>query len=186
MLHPVIGNLPELQRRRNDASASRRKRLAHHFRCQGRSQYRDFHHHTEKRGRLHLYGKIGDRNAPSDPSGPGRNQNLHLQQSAPVERLYDRGNRIHTRRPGTHFHRIQIPNARHAGSRSRSTCRRGAVHRIRRPADRRQIGLLLQGNRSALVLHLPARRIRQLPGHALWQRRKKRLHIPQLHAEPAE
>ena len=62
----------------------------------------------------------------------------------------------------------------------------GAVHRIRRPADRRQIGLLLQGNRSALVLHLPARRIRQLPGHALWQRRKKRLHIPQLHAEPAK
>ena len=49
-----------------------------------------------------------------------------------------------------------------------------------------QIGLLLQGNRSALVLHLPARRIRQLPGHALWQRRKKRLHIPQLHAEPAK
>ena len=72
------------------------------------------------------------------------------------------------------------------GSRTRSTFRRGAVHRIRRPADRRQIGLLLQGNRSALVLHLPARRIRQLPGHALWQRRKKRLHIPQLHAEPAK
>ena len=70
--------------------------------------------------------------------------------------------------------------------RTRSTFRRGAVHRIRRPADRRQIGLLLQGNRSALVLHLPARRIRQLPGHALWQRRKKRLHIPQLHAEPAK
>ena len=43
-----------------------------------------------------------------------------------------------------------------------------------------------KGNRSALVLHLPARRIRQLPGHALWQRRKKRLHIPQLHAEPAK
>ena len=50
----------------------------------------------------------------------------------------------------------------------------------------RTLGLLLQGNRSALVLHLPARRIRQLPGHALWQRRKKRLHIPQLHAEPAK
>ena len=94
--------------------------------------------------------------------------------------------RFYTRRSGTHFYRIQIPNARHAGSRTRSTFRRGAVHRIRRPADRRQIGLLLQGNRSALVLHLPARRIRQLPGHALWQRRKKRLHIPQLHAEPAK
>ena len=166
--------------------ASRRKRHAHHFRRQGRSQYRNFHHHAEKCRCLYLYDQIRDGNASSDRSGSGRNQNLHIQQSASVERLYDRGNRFYTRRSGTHFYRIQIPNARHAGSRTRSTFRRGAVHRIRRPADRRQIGLLLQGNRSALVLHLPARRIRQLPGHALWQRRKKRLHIPQLHAEPAK
>ena len=99
----------------------RRKRHAHHFRRQGRSQYRNFHHHAEKCRCLYLYDQIRDGNASSDRSGSGRNQNLHIQQSASVERLYDRGNRFYTRRSGTHFYRIQIPNARHAGSRTRST-----------------------------------------------------------------